>query len=86
MSVPPVQTFGDDHRVHDGLSHGILVVEESGDPIRVLWGDEDEEGDDYVVDLILPLRDQPGHPPRVAVCSSEPNSAPYPAGGSTADL
>ena len=43
MSVQPVQTFEDESRVYDGLSHGVLVVEESRlmakveDPIRVLY-------------------------------------------------
>ncbi len=79
MSVLRVQTFGYEDRAYDGLSHGVLVVEESKlvaeeeDSIRVLWSDEDEEGDDYVVDLILPLRDEPGRPPRVAVHFSEPH-------------
>ena len=43
MSVQPAQTFEDESRVYDGLSHGVLVVEESRlmakveDPIRVLY-------------------------------------------------
>ncbi len=79
MRVPPVQIFSSEDRWYDGLDHGVLVVEESKlvaaeeDPIHVLWDDEDERGDDYIIELILPLRDEPGSPPRVAVHFSEPH-------------
>ncbi len=77
MRVPPVQTFEHEDRVYDGLSDGVLVVEESRlvaeeeDPIRVLIGDDGEEGDDYFVNAILPLREETDSPPRVAVFFSE---------------
>ena len=77
MDLQPIQTFSNEDRYYDGLSHGILVVEESRlaakveDPIRVLIGDDGEEGDDYTVKTILPLRDEPSVPPRVAVYFSE---------------
>ena len=68
MRVPPVQIFSSEDRWYDGLDHGVLVVEESKlvaaeeHPIHVLWGDEDEEGDDYVVDLIPPPSGRAGSP------------------------
>ena len=77
MRVPPVQTFEHEYRVYDGLSDGVLVVEESRlvaeveDPIRVLIGDDREDGDDYVVNAVLPLREEPDCQPQVAVCFSE---------------
>ena len=73
----PVQTFGSDDRWHDAFDHGVLVVEaakfvaEEGDPIRVLYGDEDEDGDDYFVEFILPLGKETGSPPRVCVGFSD---------------
>ena len=72
-----VQMFNNEDRVYDGYSRGVLVLEESrlaaeeGDPIHVRYGDEDGEVDDYFVNCILPLRDEPGKPARVAVYFSE---------------
>ncbi len=62
-----------------------MLVAGEEDSIRVLYGDEGEEGDDYVVDLLLPLRDRPGPPLRVAVWFSEPHSAPWAPEGGTAE-
>ena len=77
MSVPPVQTFGYEDRVYDGLSHGVLVVEEARlvaeeeDPIRVRIDDDGEEGDDYFVGKILPLGEAADGRTRVAVFFSD---------------
>ena len=56
---------------------GVLVVAKSGlvaevgDAIRVLWDDENEEGDNYFVHCILDLGNEPGERPRVAVYFSD---------------
>ena len=79
MNMPPVQTFNYEDRIYDGLSHGVLVVEESSlladvaDPIRVLYGDDGEECDDYIVHLILRLQTEENGSPRVAVYFSDSN-------------
>ena len=55
MAKIAVQTFSDADRLYDGLSVGVLVVEESRvvanvrDRIRVRYLDEVEEADDYFV-------------------------------------
>ena len=77
MDLQPIQTFSYEDRYYDGLSHGILVVEESRlaakveDRIRVLIDDDGEEGDDYTVNAILPLRDEPDGRQQVAVFFSQ---------------
>ena len=81
MSVATVQTFTSEDRVYDGLSQGVLVVDESilmaevDDPIRVLYGDDVDESDDYVVRLILRLRLEPTGNPRVAIYFSDKTCA-----------
>ena len=73
MTMTPVQTFSDEDRIYDGLSVGVFVVEESrllanvGDPISVLYGDDVEEADDYLVHVILPLGADAASEPSVAV-------------------
>ena len=73
MRGSTVQTFCSDDRWHDALDHGVLVVEESKlvaeewDPIRVLNGAEDEDGNDYFVEFILPLGKETGRQPRVCM-------------------
>ena len=61
-SEEPVQTFSYEDRVLDMLDHGALIVPEQrlraeeGDRIRVLLDDDgSEEGDDYFINLIVPL-------------------------------
>ena len=77
MRGSTVQTFCSDDRWHDALDHGVLVVEASKlvakeeDRIRLLYGDQDEDGDDYFVEFILPLGKKTGSPPRVCVLFSD---------------